>query len=123
MSTALDGPIHALPAIADAIADATALARQEHAARTREEYARDWRAFCRYAAARREIPVPARPEFVAIWVRAHARGCDVDPPTKPRAPGTVARRLAAIAHFHRLAGVPRSANSADRRCPRACGPQ
>ena len=109
MKTALDRPQYALPVIADAIVDATELARQEHAGRTRDEYARDWHAFCRYAQARGETPVPARPEFVAHWARDHARGLDVDPPTKPRAPGTVARRLAAIAHYHRLAGVPRAA--------------
>ncbi len=109
MSTSLDRPQYALPALDDAIADASELARQEHAGRTREEYARDWRAFCRYAHARGEAAVPARPEFVAIWVRDHARGLDVDPSTKPRTPGTVARRLAAIAHYHRLFGVPRAA--------------
>jgi integrase len=109
MSTALDHAHSRVPSIDDAVADATELARQEHARRTREEYARDWRAFCRYAQSRGEAPVPARPEFVALWVRDHARGLDVDPPTKPRAPGTIARRLAAIAHYHRLAGVARAA--------------
>jgi len=67
MSTSLDRPQYALPAVDDAIADASELARQEHAGRTREEYARDWRAFCRYAHARGEfVPKGSTPKPVAI---------------------------------------------------------
>lgn len=64
---------------------------------TRKKYARDWADFVRWCGERGHGSLPASPAVVAVYISHEAdRGC---------APPTVNRKLAAIGHHHRLAGL------------------
>ena len=64
-------------------------------ASTRNGYAADWALFTDWCTATNKVPLPADWATVA----AFTAGC-------PGAPATIRRRLAAIAHHHRVAGYP-----------------
>jgi site-specific recombinase XerC len=63
---------------------------------TRTAYVSDWRAFEGWCADRDVEALPASPASVAAFLDMAERGLR---------PATIARRCAAIRHFHRLAGV------------------
>lgn len=87
-----------LPAFAPA--EAAAARRYRDASRaesTRRKYARDWADFARWCRDRGHDALPASPAVVAVYLSHEAeRGC---------APPTVNRKLAAIGHRHREAGL------------------
>ena len=78
--------------------DARAAAEASRAPSTERAYAADWRDFAAFAARIGRRRQPAEPETVALYVADLAR--------RGRRPATIARKLAAIAVFHRAAGEP-----------------
>lgn len=88
----------ALPAaLADTAEAATALLKARHSDTTRRVYAADALRFRDWCAASGLCPLPAEPQAVALFVAAEiGRGLN---------PRTVGRRLAAIRHLHREAGL------------------
>lgn len=88
----------ALPAaLADTAEAATALLKARHSETTRRVYAADALRFRDWCAASGLCPLPAEPQAVALFVAAEiGRGLN---------PRTVGRRLAAIRHLHREAGL------------------
>ena len=89
----------AAPAVAWAAAQAAATryARATQAPATRRAYQTDWAAFTAWAAAHGQRPYPAAPASVAAYAAACADA--------GRSVATIQRRVAAIAHAHRTAGV------------------
>jgi site-specific recombinase XerD len=77
------------------VAAARAYAEASRAA-TRRAYDGDWRRFAAWCRERDAPALPASPALVAVYLSALA--------TVGKAPPSVARALAAIAHFHRRAG-------------------
>jgi integrase len=75
-------------------ADARAAAEASRAPLSERAYAADWRDFCAFAARIGRERLPAEPETVALYVARRGRR-----------PATIARKLAAIAVFHRAAGA------------------
>lgn len=85
-----------LPAALGAVADqARAYVRESRAANTRRAYASDWSAFVAWCDGAGLASLPAAPETVALYLAAQAATLR---------PGTLARRLVAIAAAHRAAG-------------------
>jgi site-specific recombinase XerC len=72
-------------------------ARQALSAATRAAYDSDWRAFEGWCADRGVEPMPAPPAPVAAFLAAMAE--------RGLRPATIARRCAAVRHYHHLAGV------------------
>lgn len=71
--------------------------RASRAEATLRKYARDWDAFSAWCRERGAEPMPARPELVAVYVSWEAdRGLSG---------ATINRKVAAIGHAHRLAGL------------------
>lgn len=64
---------------------------------TRKAYASDWERFCDFCDARNVEALPAHPDIVALFAHVEAKA--------GFAPITVARRVAAINHHHREAGI------------------
>jgi len=75
---------------------ARAAADTSRAQSTERAYRNDWRDFCAFASLIGRDCHPAEPETVALYVTDLAR--------RGRAPATIARRLVAIAVYHRAAG-------------------
>ncbi|MGE4404317.1 site-specific integrase [Pseudomonas sp.] len=67
------------------------------AASTQKAYASDWRRFCDFCEARNVEALPAHPDVVALFIHVEAEA--------GIAPVTIGRRVAAIAHHHRDAGL------------------
>lgn len=84
------------PGLTDALSRAADYAAADKAASTRAAYQADWGHFRLWAEAKGEQPMPARPEIVAAWL--------TDMADSGLAAATIARRLAAVSHAHRLAG-------------------
>lgn len=85
-----------LPVALDAVADrARAYVREARAQNTRRAYASDWQAFAGWCAAAQLQAMPAAPETVGLYLAAQA---------ETLRPGTLGRRLVAIAAAHRAAG-------------------
>jgi integrase len=74
-------------------ADARAAAEASRAPSSERAYAGDWRDFCAFAARIGRARLPAEPETVALYVADLTR--------RGRRPATIARKLAAIAVYHR----------------------
>jgi integrase len=72
-------------------------AEAEKAASTRAAYESDWRDFSRWCASRDFSPLPALPATIAVYLSNLA--------DQGRKASTIARRVAAIADKHRLAGI------------------
>ena len=87
-----------LPALGPGeVAAARAYAEASRAAATRRAYDGDWRRFSLWCRARGAPALPAAPALVGVYLSAlTAAG---------KAPPSVARALAAIAHVHRRAGL------------------
>lgn len=64
---------------------------------TRKAYASDWERFCAFCDARNVEALPAHPDIVALFAHVEAKA--------GFAPITVARRVAAINHHHKEAGI------------------
>jgi integrase len=77
---------------------ARAAADASRAPGTERAYAADWRDFSAFATRIARRRLPAEPETVALYVADLAR--------RDRKPATIARKLAAVAVFHRSAGHP-----------------
>jgi site-specific recombinase XerC len=94
-------PVLSQPAVPSALlADVGAArnyARQALSAATRAAYASDWRAFEGWCADRGVDALPASPASVAGFLAAMAE--------RGLRPATIARRCAAVRHFHRLSGA------------------
>ena len=91
----------------DEIAATLRFAEAAKAANTRRAYAGDWADFCRWAEARGAAPLPCPPGLLCGYLAALAE-------SGLRA-STITRRAAAIAHYHRAAGLdPPTANPAVR---------
>jgi integrase len=71
-------------------------ATRARAANTRRAYRADWAHFASWAARYGAEPLPADPRLVARYLSAHAGSLKV---------GTLQRRLSAIQHIHREAGL------------------
>jgi len=67
------------------------------AASTQKAYASDWRRFCDFCEARNVEALPAHPDIVALFIHVEAEA--------GIAPVTIGRRIAAITHHHRDAGL------------------
>src|SRR5450631_220589 len=96
-----DAPLSVLTAdtvaaIAQLRVDARAAAEASRAPSTERAYAADWRDFAGFVARIGRRRQPAEPETVALYVADLAR--------RGRRPATIARKLAAIAVYHRAAG-------------------
>ncbi len=90
-----DGPLSAaLCADLDAARD---YARQSLSPATRLAYEGDWRAFQSWCTDRGIAALPTSPTSVAAWLAAQAE--------RGLRPATIARRCAAVRHYHRLAGI------------------
>jgi site-specific recombinase XerD len=72
-------------------------AQQSLSEATRKAYVSDWRAFEGWCADRGVEALPASPASVAAFLAAMAE--------RGLRPATIARRCAAVRHYHRLAGV------------------
>lgn len=64
---------------------------------TRKAYASDWERFCAFCDARNVEALPAHPDIVALFAHVEAKG--------GFAPITIGRRVAAINHHHKEAGI------------------
>ena len=85
-----------LPVALEAVAErARDYIREAKAANTRRAYASDWQAFAGWCAATGLEALPAAPETVGLYLAAQA---------ETLRPGTLGRRLVAIAAAHRAAG-------------------
>jgi site-specific recombinase XerD len=82
-----------LAAIDQLRADARAAAEASRAPSSERAYAADWRDFCAFVARIGRQRLPAEAETVALYVADLAR--------RGRRPATIARKLAAIAVYHR----------------------
>ena len=74
-------------------ADARAAAEASRAPSSERAYAADWRDFCAFAARIGRARLPAEAETVALYVADLTR--------RTRRPATIARKLAAVAVYHR----------------------
>ncbi|MGD9810151.1 MAG: site-specific integrase [Sphingobium sp.] len=83
-----------LQAELDGARDTLAAAKAES---TRKAYAADWAHFCDFCEARNVEAMPAHPEIVALFAHVEAEA--------GIAPVTIGRRVAAITHHHREAGI------------------
>jgi site-specific recombinase XerD len=86
-------------ALRKAVEATTEFIAASRSAATRKAYASDWRHFVEWAASGPLITLPARPETIATYLSALAIA---EPPAKF---STIQRRVAAIAHAHREAGL------------------
>ena len=85
------------PAVApDEVATARGYAEASRAAATRRAYEGDWRRFGEWCRKRGAAALPASPALVAIYLSGLAEA--------EKAPPTITRALAAIAHTHKRAG-------------------
>ena len=84
-------------------ADARAAAEASRAPSSERAYAADWRDFCAFAARIGRARLPAEPETVALYV--------ADLKQRGRRPATIARKLAAIAVYHRSMDPPNADRS------------
>jgi site-specific recombinase XerD len=78
---------------ADRVRDYAAAARAENTVRA---YRADWNDFVSWCRGKGVCPLPAPPEAVAVYLSERAETCKVS---------TLQRRLVAIAHFHKAAGL------------------
>jgi integrase len=90
------------PEIAKLASDAASLIEQARAANTRRAYETDWVHFRGWCTRHNAIPLPADPRVVALYITDLAQG---GRGRKPLKVSTIERRLAALAHYHRAAGL------------------
>lgn len=98
MEALIPATADALPATLASIADAAnALLKARHSETTRRVYAADALRFRDWCVSSHLCPLPAEPQSVALFVASEIqRGIN---------PRTISRRLAAIRHLHREAGL------------------
>src|SRR5215470_1437509 len=84
-----------LPALKEALALAAGFARADKAENTRRAYRSDFALFEAWCRAHRVSALPARPEAVAAFLATQAQRAKAS---------TIARRMAAIRHAHKLSG-------------------
>ncbi|RAI42642.1 site-specific integrase [Rhodoplanes roseus] len=94
----------AAPGFTDVLNRAADYAAADKAASTRSAYRADWEHFRLWCEAHGEGPLPAAPAAVAAYLVAMA--------DQGRSVSTIARRLAAVSHAHRLAGHPEPSGAA-----------
>ena len=85
----------------DLVEAARDYARAAYAKRTRDAYARAWASFVAWCADIGEEALPAKPETVAVWLVALAKG---DANRKPLARSSIDQALSAVILYHRDAG-------------------
>jgi integrase len=81
-------------------ADTRGYAERARAANTRRAYAADWAHFAAWCAKYNASPLPADPRLVARYLSAHA-----GPGPEQLKVSTLRRRLSAVQHVHRAAGL------------------
>lgn len=93
-----DGPRIILPEPAPLVRSAKSYAAAARSRRTREEYAKQWAAFCAWCAREALCELPAAPQTLALYLAARA--------DEGRKVATLALALSAISEAHRVAGHP-----------------
>lgn len=89
------------PEIAKLASDAASLIEHARAANTRRAYQTDWIHFRAWCTRHNAVPLPADPRVVALYITDLSQG---GRGRKPLKVSTIERRLAALAHYHRVAG-------------------
>lgn len=99
-------PKPAAAPLAEVAQTAAQLGKASKSANTRRAYDGDWRAFRAWCADHHLDPLPAAPATIGLYIAALGSGAGA------RAPTTIERALAGIAHQHRMKGL-----AFDRRHP------
>ena len=76
---------------------AMSYAEASHAESTRAAYETDWNAWCAFATARGAATLPGHPGVIAAWLSAQADA--------GRKASSIGRAVAALAYYHRQAGI------------------